>query len=95
MSVEDFSHISYSKSQTTLRFEPQAKKAALNPAAAPTEQHIKNLECNGTYYRVVKEDPIRQKYVSFSHIFIIIIFRMKLLTSDLCSFIIDAPSVPI
>lgn len=59
MSVEDFSQISYRKSQSTVKLERFVPKAALNPEAAPIEQHIKNLECDGTFYRVVKEDPVR------------------------------------
>ena len=32
--------------------------------AAPLEQNVKNLECDGTIYKVVKEDPgvLRQRY---------------------------------
>lgn len=28
-----------------------------DPNAAPLEQNIKNLECDGVIYKVVKEDP--------------------------------------
>lgn len=37
---------------------------AADPNAAPLEQNIKNLECDGVPYRVVKEDPKILHYVS-------------------------------
>ena len=40
-------------------------KAPMAAEAAPLEQNIKNLECDGTPYRVVKEEPKIIRYVSF------------------------------
>lgn len=37
--------------QSTHRYEMDDSNAA------PLEQHIKNLECDGVIYKVVKEDP--------------------------------------
>ena len=39
-------------------------QAALNPNAAPLEQNVKNLECEGVPYRVVKEESRPLRYVS-------------------------------
>ena len=36
---------------------PSLRNELDDPNAAPLEQHIKNLECDGVIYRVVKEDP--------------------------------------
>lgn len=40
------------------------KMAALSPDAAPLEQNIKNLECEGVQYKVIKEDKGPYRYVS-------------------------------
>jgi hypothetical protein len=44
--------------------EDSILQAIDDPNAAPLEQNIKNLECDGTPFRVVREDVTSYRYVS-------------------------------
>ena len=37
-----------------------------DPNAAPLEQNIKNLECDGIVYKVIKEDPAKAQRNPYS-----------------------------
>lgn len=63
MSVEDFSHITLALSNKADR-NPDPIRQVIDPEAATLDQHEKNLIQDGVYYKVVKEEPIRQRYVS-------------------------------
>lgn len=41
----------------SIRSKADQKNELDDPNAAPLEQNVKNLECDGVIYKVVKEDP--------------------------------------
>ena len=55
-SIEDFSNISMRQSYMEAPPPELPKNMKMDPNAAPLDQHIKNLQCDGTNYKVVKED---------------------------------------
>lgn len=61
-SIDDFSNISMRQSYMEAPPPQLPKNMKMDPNAAPLDQHIKNLQCQGISYQVVKEAPEFYRY---------------------------------